>query len=302
MNQGTRTKKTQKLIKLIEDAYTFEGLYRLAKYWLNENVSLESVLKLTKELDIPVRGYNTAKDIACHIWKDIYFVDLILHDIASEIFHRSLGPLASASEFNAVSASDADDPEDIKKNKKHIRLLAELGLPQYQFDYAMIKIGEIETNNDAEKVCHLLEKAIAQGSIEAQYVLSVFYLTGIGVNKDFEKGVKLLKEAASNHMFDAIFTIMQLRGDQFSNEYYIKHLEMLDEWCCTIDWDRLLGAAGGSDPEIVYSGVASRDNLKTIPRNIYRYFYSLVGDRLCAYATGEEDSCVGLKLIELYRE
>ena len=101
-----------------------------------------------------------------------------------------------------------------KRDKKYCHSLAKLGLPTFQFEYAMYLLGQIKTERDLEDAYLWMEKSANQGHAKALFILGLLTKNGIGVKQSKEKGIALFKESFENNLIYVRFKLDYM-ADQF---------------------------------------------------------------------------------------
>lgn len=142
--------------------------------------------------------------------------------------------------FWLTKASDQD-------NKLALTLLGVLyvtGTKKGEFDFAQEK---------CLKALPLITKAAELGYSDAQYILSTFYLKGLGINVNEEIGEELLIKATNQGNMDALCVLGALKIDRFMTKHSSEDLKFAKE--CFVK-----SAYYGNATAMFYLGEIEREN------------------------------------------
>jgi uncharacterized protein len=70
-----------------------------------------------------------------------------------------------------------------------------------------LRLARRRKASDRKRIIHLLNLAISEGHVEAMHALATWYIFGVGVRKNYKKGLALEQKAAEGGIAEAAFNL-----------------------------------------------------------------------------------------------
>jgi len=123
------------------------------------------------------------------------------YNFAGDLVEGSVGSREFFNDVNEQLIWDAiSQLEDALKQEDNSEVLYQLGDLYYELDFY-------------EDSVEFFSKAADSGHIKAMYMLGIMYINGLGLNKDFKKGISMIHKTADEHdCVDALYYL--------GHEYY----------------------------------------------------------------------------------
>lgn len=219
----------EQLINTGED----EMLYKLAKNWVDNSPDINKILLSLETLKVQYHTFAMLKRIASEPVSDFYFMDTLLHDIFIHIeFTHPITNEDIANHKEYEEKLEDTFSTDLEADFQHIKKIAMLGFPTFQFLYAFYSLSNITTENDLIESFQWMERAATQGYPPAQFLLGVMFLHGLGETKSEEKGLGLIKRSYENNYLAYYVANIQAQyeiGDEYDEtgavSKFFKYLE-----------------------------------------------------------------------------
>lgn len=188
---------------------------------LSRNITIDEIVPHLEQevIDAPISHFYVNPESANN--PVLFYLDLLLYTCGNPIERRERSQLGNLTFSNGFLVSK--DPDKTKKKLQdedsiYCKKIADLGLPHFQYNYAMYRVSVAECDADLEEVFEWMKLSSENGHVLALYVLSLMHLIGLGTGKNKEIGFKLLKKSAEFSVLEAVLVLDKIFKEKIDAE------------------------------------------------------------------------------------